>query len=413
MYPIISENAFLSVTETYVMMDDGVRLYTRIAALKGASKLPIVFMRTPYEKAHMGVPCDLEACCNNIFVQNGYAVVWQHCRGTGDSEGICIPYNERMDGLKSLEFIRTLPFYNGEIYLKGGSYTATVHLAYIGENPPDIKGAALDIQTDRKFFRNYRNGCNYDFCNLEWWLSMMKRQYPEPKLENPRNRPYKDLMKRIVGEDVRQYTECLLNETYNDFWIDDPCTFAMDNLKIPVLLTEGWYDFYVEGMFSMWERLPEETKKHSALVVGPWGHATAVNAQAEYPLVNGNIPSDYAVQWFNSIRENRPYKYAERNKVNYYSVGGGFWTTADYPVQQADIMRLYFDSDNKLSDVSAYSAVHSQEDRKMTYRYNPEKRLNCFKYLNIYKAPEMNSVEGVLSFRSEAFVEETSILSIK
>lgn len=245
MYPIVSENEKLKMVEELVRTQDGIGLYTRCVCPKTEERYPIVFIRTPYEKSHNGVSHDLQEYESDPFIQNGYAVALQHCRGRGDSEGICIPYNETQDGLETLE--------------------------YIGGNPPDIKGAALAIQTDRMYFRNYRNGCNYHFCNVGWYLNMMQRQYPSPNMESALKRPYKDIMKRAVGEDVPQYTACLMNDTYNEFWQDDPRTTCMDQLQIPILLTEGWYDFYLEGMFSMWQRMPEETKKKSALVVGPWG----------------------------------------------------------------------------------------------------------------------------------------------
>lgn len=402
-YPIISENAGIKVIEEFVAMKDGIRLYTRFSLPKKADKLPIVYIRTPYETAHEGILHALEKYTNDMYLQNGYAVVLQHCRGTGDSEGICIPYNEREDGLTTLEYIRTLSFYNGEIYLAGRSYLSTVHLCYLDTNPSDIKGAALDIQTDRMYFMRYRNGCNYSFCNIKWQLKMLKRRYPEQKFENPVKRPYKDLIKRIVGKEISEYTATLLNDTYNNFWIDDPRTHVIDHLQIPILLTEGWYDFYIEGMFSMWKRLPEETRKKSAFVVGPWGHRTYVDNAAEYPLPNGNIPSDYAVEWFNSIREGRSYKYAKTGKVNYYSIGGDYWTISDYPIEITTTKRWYFNKNSRLT--ADYSG---SDDVQLTYTYDPDKRLGCFPYHNIFKAAEMNSVEGVISFQSEAFAEETS-----
>lgn len=420
MYPMISENDSLRITETYIAMPDGVRLYTRIVIPKGTDSLPIVFIRTPYEKSHGGLPHSPEEYAKDLYLQNGYAIVLQHCRGTGDSEGICIPYQEKEDGLNTLSYLRTLPFYNGEIFLTGGSYLATVHLSYLSEAPSDIKGAALSIQTDRMYFRNYRNGCNYSFNNLDWWLGMMKRQYPTPDPENTIRRPYVDLMKRIVGEDVPRYTDGLLHDTYDAYWQEDPRTFAMEQLQIPILLTEGWYDFYIEGMFSMWERLPAATKQQSALIVGPWGHSTQVR-NAEYPLPNGNLPEDFIVEWFNSIRKGRLYPYAKCNKVNYYSIGGDYWTSAEYPVREPARRRYYFHPGNRLNENPFPEAAgdtactdHSCADRSgtdlartgLTYTYDPDRRLNCFPYHNIYKAAPMHSVDGVLSFQSDAFTEE-------
>ena len=402
MYPLVTENEAIRVTERYFTMPDGVKLYTRIATPKKQNTFPIVFIRTPYEPAHNGAAHDISTYDNDPFVNNGYAVVLQHCRGSGDSEGVCTPYIEREDGLNSLNIIRELDIYDHEIYLYGGSYLSTVHLCYLDTNPEDIKGAVLNIQTDRMYFRNYRNGCCYSFCNLHWWLGMISRQYSKQDLNGTIKRPYKDIMKRVIGIEYPPYTDSLLNEKYNDFWKNDPRTYAIDGLKIPVLFAEGWYDFYIEGMFSMWERLPDITKEKSVFIVGPWGHGTSVSAQAEYPLENGNIPTDYAVEWFSSIRSKKPYPYAEAGKVTYYTIGADVWKTNHYPAPERKLMRLYLQDNNTLN------STPSQTEKSISYVYDPEKRLNCYRYHDIYKAAEIGSVDGVISFQSNEFAKDTT-----
>ncbi len=404
MYPIITENEKVKITEDYFTMPDGVKLYTRIVTPKGKEKFPIVFVRTPYENAHNNIAHNIAEYENNPFINNGYATILQHCRGRGDSEGVCIPYDERNDGLNSLEIIRKLDIYNGEIYLYGGSYLSTVHLCYLDTNPDDIKGAILNLQTDRMYFRNYRNGCCYNFCNLRWWLRMIKREFPEQSLEGAVIRPYKDIAKRVLGTEYPHYTNLLLNDKYGEFWENDPRTHAIDNLKIPVLFTEGWYDFYIEGMFSMWERLPKATKSNSAFIVGPWGHATSVSSNAEYPLENGNIPNDYAVKWFNSIRENKSYPYAEKGKLTYYSIGKDTWKTSCYPVLCQNHLRLYLGENNALLPSPC------KTPKSLSYVYDPENPSVSYKYHSIYKANEIGANSGVLSFISEEFTEEKSFL---
>ena len=403
MYPMIQDFESFTLTEALFPMPDGVGLYTRLLVPKGGGQYPIVFIRTPYSQAYKGKPCPLDENLEVPYIRHGYAVVLQHCRGTGDSQGICIPYkHERSDALETLSMLRKLPFYNGEIYLLGGSYLATVHFSYLDPCPPDIKGAALSIQTDRMFFRNYRNGCCYNFCNLSWWLRMMQRQYPDGrvKAETLPPRPYKDLMKNLVGEDVPDYTANLLNDTYNEFWQNDPRTNVIENWKIPVLFTEGWYDFYIEGMFSMWQRLPEEAKKKSAFVVGPWGHATKTAKNCPYPLPEGDIPADFALQWFNSIRLGTPYPHAKTGKVNYYSIGGGKWYTGDDPRPACGIRKLYFRENLTLSDTPC------RTDGTVTYEYDPEKAPGCFRHHGIYKGAAPNTVPGVISFLSDPAAEE-------
>ena len=393
-WPRISENSRSVISEDYVPMRDGVEMYTIISVPKGVEKCPIVLYRTPYDHPHNGKPKDLRPFyLNNQFIERGYAVIHQHCRGTGDSLGDCYPYqNEREDGLAMLDYIRTLPFYNGEIFVAGGSYLSSVHLLYLDPVPHDVKGAALDIQTDRMYFRNYRCGMNYSWSNYEWWLSMMKHRFPNPDLTQAKIRPYKDMMKRMIGEDIPIFTGTLIHDKYDEFWQDDPRTNVSEHLTIPVLLTDGWYDFYIDGMFSMWERLSDETRAKSAFVVGPWGHSTRLPKNPEYIPENGSIPSDYAAEWFDSIRENRPYKYAEVGKINYHSIGGGKWCVGDLPFG-TNVYRYCLGDGGKLTD--------KPESGSLTYTYDPEVRLNCFKFHTIYKAHEVGSVDNVLSFVSD------------
>lgn len=386
------------INEQYFTMSDEIKLYTRIVLPEENKKFPIVFIRTPYEEKRDGDPYPLEKYEDDLFIKNGYAVIVQHVRGRGDSKGECVPYKERNDGLETLDIIRTLPFYNGEIYITGESYLATVHLCYLDTNPHDIKAAALGIQTDRMYFRNYRNGCCYDFHNLKWWLRMLENRYPNQKeVENELYRPYSNVIERVVGEDVKDFSDFILNDSYNDFWKTQEQVHAITGLSIPTLFIEGWYDFYVDGMFSMWERLPEETKKKSAFIVGPWGHATKVTEKAEYTFENGNTPNDYIVNYFNSIRDNTEYSDFKLGQVNYHSIGGDYWTTDESKI---NYKKLYITSDKKLSKNTSTSGEKS-------FIYDPDKPLNFFKFKNIFKAEKEGTNKGVLSFVSEPFKEDT------
>ena len=387
------------ITETFFTMRDQVRLYTRIALPEEGGKYPVVFIRTPYEPARHGEPYPLEQVQDDLFLKNGYALITQHTRGQGDSEGDCTPYQEREDGLDSLDCIRALPFYNGEIYVTGGSYLSTVHLCYLGTNPHDVKAAALSIQTDRMYDRNYRNGCCYDFCNLRWWLSMLRNRYPVQKpLEEVLQRPFYKIMERAVGEDVPEYTGQLINERCNDFWQSMENAHTADRLMIPTLFTEGWYDFYIDGMFSMWERLPQETRAHSVFVVGPWGHFVKTNPNTAYPFPHGDVPQEYIVNFFNSIRFRTPYPDFAPGKVHYYDIGADRWTVGQPAGKQ---LTLYLNPDFSLRPRSCETGSHS-------YLYDPNKPLNCFSHHNIFPAHPAGSKDGVLSFQSAPFAEPVS-----
>jgi len=113
-------------SDAFVEMSDGVRLYTEIYLSDEAPAGPVVFLRNPYCPADSSTD-DGTGAFSSAFVKRGYAVVCQHCRGTGRSEGDFIPFiHERRDGLETLAWIRKQPFYGGEIYPCGGRYMSAV-----------------------------------------------------------------------------------------------------------------------------------------------------------------------------------------------------------------------------------------------------------------------------------------------
>lgn len=392
----------MNVRETYVTMDDGVKLYTRIIIPEEGKKLPIVFIRTPYDPARNGKKCSPEEFKDNQFIKNGYAIVAQHVRGAGDSDGVFSPYckRERDDGLLTLEFIRTLDIYNGEIYLAGSSYLTQVHYLYLNTCPKDIKGAVLPIQTDDMYHRNFRNGSCYNFANLPWWEMACKRQFPHITSRGVIYRPYKDIPKRMTGgEDIPILTDMLTHHKDDEFWASIPMKDAPETLDFPVLYMEGWHDYYCDGMFTAWQKLKETTREKSAMLVYPAGHCARPDGNAEYSMPNCMPPEDAAVQWFNSIRSGEKYPYAEYGKITYYNIGKDTWETAGYP-PECEYMRLYLNADRTLGEKGKEGSI--------VYEYDPEKRHNFFKYNNILKHGKADEKMGIISFYSEEFKEEQS-----
>ena len=96
---------------------DEIELFTVVCLPNKDEKFPTVIYRTPYVDNEELIPED-ELCANKLgefasWLDAGYAVVFQHCRGRGKSSGDCIPYiYEREDGLFLQSWIREQDFYN-------------------------------------------------------------------------------------------------------------------------------------------------------------------------------------------------------------------------------------------------------------------------------------------------------------
>ena len=110
---------------TYIEYE-AARLFTAVLLPQKEGRFPTVIFRTPYVQS-MANRSDDEVEENALkihmrWLERGYAVVFQHCRGQGKSTGAFVPYiHEREDGRMLREWIRKQPFYNGEIFLCGAS----------------------------------------------------------------------------------------------------------------------------------------------------------------------------------------------------------------------------------------------------------------------------------------------------
>ena len=111
---------------------NGADFFTLVLKPDKVGKFPVVVTRSPYvgnttEKTEEELAQQFKN--SNIgWAENGYAIVFQHCRGQGKSTGDFVPYiHEREDGIRLREWIRKQPFYNGTLLLYGGSYTASLH----------------------------------------------------------------------------------------------------------------------------------------------------------------------------------------------------------------------------------------------------------------------------------------------
>src|SRR5436189_2080895 len=140
----------IAVVERKVLlpMPDGVRLATDIYRPKNAAgKVPIVFVRTPYNfnfwDINNGVPADMTA--QLTAVKRGYAYVVQNERGHFFSEGhYDILGAPRSDGYNAVDWLSKQPWSNGRIGTTGCSSTAEYQMGIAALGHPAY--AAMNTQ---------------------------------------------------------------------------------------------------------------------------------------------------------------------------------------------------------------------------------------------------------------------------
>ena len=126
-------------TGTACVMRDGCRLATDVYLPSEEGKWPAVLYRTPYGRNSL----ETDPLYSRFpeLVADGYAVVTQDLRGTGESEGTLglNGQNEFDDGYDAVEWLAQQPFCDGSVGMFGLSYPGFVQNAAASRRPPHLK----------------------------------------------------------------------------------------------------------------------------------------------------------------------------------------------------------------------------------------------------------------------------------
>lgn len=392
---------------TYVPVENA-QLFTVVCLPQKEGHFPTVIYRVPYvdhtEMMTEDQLCEAMLEHHKHWLEAGYATVFQHCRGCGKSNGDCIPYiHEREDGLALQAWVRQQPFYNGELYLQGGSYCASVHLV-TAPFADDIKAMVLEVQDQNRYNCNYRNGFYKMGLHGGWYVGMYKKKRRLHKSFTPEcynMLPLCDFSKAVFGEHAEDFDAILMHPDENDpFWQTrfggGEARGAIQNATIPILLVTGFYDIYTGGIFDMWKQLDEPTKQQSALLVHAYAHS---GFAADQPLAFPDGSADdhfglFALKWFDAVRGKGDLP-VTAGKVTYYKLFGDKWCCDDF-------------------DTPAQCMELTLGEGERTYRYNPYAPATFKGGLSTnfggaaFQDPP-NSRYDILSFYTDAFEKDVFV----
>lgn len=255
-----------------VRMRDGVCLSTDIRLPDQGGPFPTLVKRTPY--GHV------DPASYRSYLDAGFAMVTQDCRGRFDSEGRFVPFvDEAADGVDTLSWVRAQPWCDGRIGMIGGSYEGTTQLAPAWEQPAGLR-AITPFVMGRDPFKDmiYQNGVFNLSLAVGWGLGVSAHT-PQLTTYTDWQRVYRHLplmtIDEAAGFDVPYFREWLSHPIYDAYWaaISVEAHYAQYNL--PVLHRGGWYDQYGEGVVRNFKGMRAHggpLARHQQLVMGPWGH---------------------------------------------------------------------------------------------------------------------------------------------
>ncbi|MCB9763728.1 MAG: CocE/NonD family hydrolase [Alphaproteobacteria bacterium] len=248
-----------SVATVRVPMSDGVALEADLLRLPGDAARPVVLIRTPYARGYLLPIAD-------VFASQGYSVLVQDCRGTGDSEGeFVVMLNEQRDGLDTLAWIDAQPWAGADVFMFGPSYMGYTQLAAAVAAPPNLRALVAPETSAELYQELYRTGAlNLDLA-LTWSSFLRTLTHGKVPIAEALAlqkgwadlpwgaRPLTTLDTEAWGETLPYYQDFVTRTDAADpYWVETDHLAHVGQATAPAWLATGWHDFALEGTLAIY-----------------------------------------------------------------------------------------------------------------------------------------------------------------
>ena len=258
----------MELKEATIAMPDGVRLAADLYVPTGGSagqSFPVLLEYLPYRKTEArGRNWPLYA----YFVARGYIVARVDIRGTGNSEGMLVPYEdsdiEQQDGEVLIDWLSKQSWSTGKVGMFGISWGGFNSIQMAGRNPPALKAfIAVDATDDL-----YQEDVHFidGIMHLDSWEM-------SPELDNarPGAPDY-----RIDDDNFRQRFDTppwmltwKRQQRDGAFWDRASWRDRQSKIIVPGFYIGGWYDGYRDVI----PRALAQAGGPVKAMIGPWSHA--------------------------------------------------------------------------------------------------------------------------------------------
>jgi uncharacterized protein len=328
-----------------VMMRDGICLATDVYGATPEGRLPVLLMRTPYDKGRARASAER-------FVAAGYVAVVQDTRGAYASEGRYVHYNnDDQDGFDTIEWIVQQPWSNGNVGMWGSSHPGAVQWLLAAGRAPGLVAIAPTAAPSSLYHTLYQGGA------LRLGLTAgagVVINPPPPGIVAPTDlaRFHYHLplttLDQAIGWPMPWLKGVVAHCRMNGFWQRLEASPELNKLDVAAQNIGGYYDLFCGETVENFLRLPRLGKKQ--LILGPWDHATIgkqvvagvdFGPEAALDVISENL------RWFDrflkSTKDARPFP-----AVRYFLMGDNIWrTAADWPPPEAMIRSFYLHSGGK------------------------------------------------------------------
>jgi putative CocE/NonD family hydrolase len=406
--------------DVMVAMRDGIRLATDVYLPGVGQPYPVILERTPYNKAapsrsertpSVAQPKSRAAVAEH-FVRNGYAVVYQDCRGRYKSEGEFVKYlSDGQDGYDTCAWILKQPWSNGRIGTMGLSYAAHTQGALGSAGAPGVAAMFLDSGGFSNAYQGgIRQGGAFELKQATWAYNNA--------LESPDVTSDPARLAALRAVDVKEwfrkmpwrrgaspvtlapeYEEYLFEQwehgVFDEYWKQLGIYAAgfYDQFSDAAMVhMSSWYDPYPRTATDNYIGLSKTKRGPVRLVLGPWTHGDRQLTWAgdvdfgPKATLDGNLAADFLtlrLRWFdrwlkgveNGVDTEPTVRLfimgggsGRKNSAGRMEHGGAWRAEQDWPIPRTVWTPYYLRADRLLSPEKP-----SAPDASAQFKYDPRR----------------------------------------
>ena len=354
-------------------MRDDVRLSTTVFLPAGVGPFPTVLVRTAYNR--VGIT-------GQGFTDRGLALAVQDCRGRHDSEGEWYPFvHEAQDGLDTLEWLRRQPWCDGRVGMFGDSYLAATQFLLATTGTTGLTALNPRFMAGDCWKRAYY--CDGAFSlGLTWsWLCFECSARTSEAALMPlfdvakilRSSPLLALDEASGASAVRAYRDYVTHSHYDDLWQAINVRERLSQVRVPMLLVGGWYDYYAGETFLNYMAL----RKHAPspglgdahrVLIGPWTHGmggTSVLGEVDFGSA-ALAENDVTMRWLGALLTGGRPADVLPAPIRLFVMGANEWRDEhEWPLARTRWTECYLRAEGRLSPEPPSDEVPDE------YEYDP------------------------------------------
>jgi len=354
-FTVSSAQAMISMCNVAIPMSDGVVLRANVFLPSSGGRSPTLLTVTGYNKDvanPTGKECDSDqgiAGDNPALTEKGFAVMVLDDRGTGASGGKWESWGQRTqdDYKEVLNWIQEQPWSDSSVATTGESYmgitallVAEADAARVAEGRPRaVKTVWADIPMADAYRDVTFQGGAIDSGFIPLWLGLVNVLSdipPSDTLEDPAEAApiyVEHLLGNAEFAGAHVVGAALGEEASYDgpfYRLRSPVVHAGE-IKVPVVISGGWWDLFQRGEPLLWESLRNSPDR--VLFMSPHYHITE-GPEKEDPNVE--------VEWFEHWLQGKDNGAQHTPKVNLYPINGAHWEHfTRFPVPHTGYQHFY------------------------------------------------------------------------